>query len=240
MKAMLLAAGLGTRLKPFTDHHPKALVPVNGKPVMQRNIEFLQQYGITDIIVNVHHFSNQIIEALRLNNAWGSNYIISDESDEVLETGGGLLKAKSLLCDEEDFVLMNADMLTDLNIASMINLHEQQQNMATLAVTARTSSRSFLFDDSMNLQGWQDTKNNNIRLNVNVDRNTLTPYAFSGVHVINASLFNHINFTGKFSIVDVYLDICGVQKIMGYNHSGGLLFDVGTLEKVAIAEKFIF
>ena len=120
MRAMILAAGLGTRLKPFTDHHPKALALVNGKSLLQRNIEYLQQYGIKEVIVNVHHFADQIIDAVKKNNGWGSEVFISDETDEVLETGGGLLRAQDYFKEEESWVLMNADILTDLPLNKMI------------------------------------------------------------------------------------------------------------------------
>ena len=111
---MIFCAGLGTRFKPWTDKHPKALALVNGKSLLQRNIEYLQQYGIKDVIVNVHHFAEQIINAIEKNNGWGSNIIISDETDEVLETGGGLLKAKDLFTPGEKFITCNVDILTDL------------------------------------------------------------------------------------------------------------------------------
>ena len=116
MKAMILAAGLGTRLKPFTDHHPKALAMVNGKSLLQRNIAYLQTYGITEVIVNVHHFADQIIETIKVNKGWGSQISISDETDEVLETGGGVLRAATYFEQEEKWLVMNADILTDLNL----------------------------------------------------------------------------------------------------------------------------
>src|SRR5437763_10888784 len=120
MKAMILAAGLGTRLKPFTDEHPKALAVINGKSLLQRNVEYLSSFGITDVIVNVHHFPDQITDAIKKNKGFGSNIIISDEKDEVLETGGGLMKAKDFFDEREAFVLMNVDVLTDLNLGRMI------------------------------------------------------------------------------------------------------------------------
>src|SRR6476646_9832904 len=123
MKAMIFAAGLGTRFKPWTDKHPKALAIVNGKSLLQRNVEYLQQYGINDLVVNAHHFSNQIVEAIERANGWGSNITISDESDEVLETGGGLLKAKKYLQDES-FLTINVDILTDVNLTAFISYHQ--------------------------------------------------------------------------------------------------------------------
>src|SRR6185436_3639151 len=116
MKAMIFSAGLGTRFKPWTDRHPKPLAPVNGKSLLQRNVEYLQQYGITDIIVNVHHFAGQVVDAIKENNGWGSKITLSDETDELLDTGGGLLKAKEFFTPGETFITCNADILTDLNI----------------------------------------------------------------------------------------------------------------------------
>ena len=117
---MIFSAGLGTRFKPWTDKHPKALAEINGKPLLQHNIEYLAKYGITDVIVNVHHFADQIIDAVKKNKGWGSNIIISDETEEVLETGGGLLKAKDLFKPGEKFITCNADILTDLSIGKLI------------------------------------------------------------------------------------------------------------------------
>src|ERR1700754_1401610 len=139
-KAMIFAAGLGTRFKPWTDTHPKALALVNGKSLLQRNIEYLQGYGIRDVVVNVHHFADQIVEALTVNKGWGSRFTISDETDSVLETGGGLKKARPFL-EEAPFVLMNVDILTDMHLSDMIADHFQFGPLATLAVTNRVTSR---------------------------------------------------------------------------------------------------
>lgn len=129
MTAMIFAAGLGTRFKPWTDRHPKALALVNGKSLLQRNIEYLQQYGIKDVVVNVHHFADQIIDAVKENNGWGSNIIISDETNEVLETGGGLLKAKELFKKEEPFFTLNADFLTNLNLDNLLAYHKEKKRI---------------------------------------------------------------------------------------------------------------
>ncbi|HKO81897.1 MAG TPA: sugar phosphate nucleotidyltransferase, partial [Chitinophagaceae bacterium] len=146
MKSMIFSAGLGTRFKPWTDTHPKALAPVNGKPLLQHNIEYLAKYGITDVIVNVHHFADQIIDAVKKNKGWGSNIIISDETDEVLETGGGLLKAKDLFTPGEKFITCNADILTNLNIDKLIDFHQTNKSLISFGVTQRKTSRNFLFD----------------------------------------------------------------------------------------------
>ncbi|HXB91343.1 MAG TPA: sugar phosphate nucleotidyltransferase, partial [Puia sp.] len=154
-KAMILSAGLGTRFKPWTDLHPKALAPINGKSLLQRNIEYLQRYGISEIVVNVHHFAQQIIDALTLHGGWGCRYTISDETDEVLETGGGLQKARPFL-EDAPFVLMNVDILTDLDLSTLIRDHFVHHPLATLAVTNRTTSRYFLFDEDEELRGWRN------------------------------------------------------------------------------------
>jgi N-acetyl-alpha-D-muramate 1-phosphate uridylyltransferase len=234
MKAMLLAAGLGSRLKPWTDHHPKALAEVNGKSLLQRNIEYLQSFGITEVIVNVHHFAGQIIEAIQQNNGWGSQVTISDESDAVLETGGGLQKAAWYFETCQAFLVMNADMLTNLDINQMTAFHHQEKPLATLAITQRETSRYFLFDESNTLCGWQNIKTGEEK-KPRAAANYL-PRAFSGIHIIEPDLLKNIRFEGKFSMVDVYLDLCSQYFIKGFDHSNGLLLDVGkpeSLEKAA-------
>jgi N-acetyl-alpha-D-muramate 1-phosphate uridylyltransferase len=234
MKAMILAAGLGSRLKPWTDHHPKALAVVNGKSLLQRNIEYLQKYGITDVVINVHHFADQIQKSIADNNGWGSKITISDETNEVLETGGGLWKAQSLLQNSKNFVLMNVDMLTDLDLHRMIQQHETQDSLATLAITNRTSSRVFLFNRANELCGWRNKTNGEEKIMNPI--NELQEFAFSGFHIIKSDIFKHITQRGKFGMVDVYLSLCASQKMMGFDHSGGKLLDVGKPESIAIAE----
>ena len=157
MKAMIFAAGLGTRFKPWTDSHPKALALVNGKTLLQRNIEYLQQSGITEVVVNAHHFAGQLIQAVEENGGWGSNVIISDETDAVLETGGGLVKARHLLDGNEPFVTVNADILTDLDIPALVSFHREQEALISFAVSARETSRYFLFNEHNRLCGWMNT-----------------------------------------------------------------------------------
>lgn len=235
MKAMILAAGLGTRLKPFTDHHPKALAVVNGKTILQRNIEYLSVNGVTDIIVNVHHFADQIIHHLHANNNFGTHIVISDESNEVLETGGGLKKASWFFDDGQAFFLMNVDILTDANLRRMMKQHEEQKPLATLAVSDRTSSRCFLFNEQMQLCGWRN--NNTGDEKISREGEVLHPLSFSGIHIIDPRIFSLIDQEGKFSMVDVYLDLAKTNTILAYNHSGSLLIDVGKPESIVEAEK---
>lgn len=229
MKAMLFAAGLGTRLKPFTDNHPKALAEVNGKTLLEHSIRYLQRYGIHDVVINVHHFADQIITVLEGNNGFGSRYTISDERDEVLETGGGLKKAASYFKGESAFVVMNVDVLTNLPLDEMIAAHQSSGARATLAVMQRNSSRELLFDDAMQLCGWRNNKTDEQKM-VHADRK-VTPFAFSGIQVLSPAVLN-MPFEGKFSIIDVYLHFATTQKVMGYDHTGGVFLDVGKPESL--------
>lgn len=274
-KAMILAAGLGTRFKPWTDEHPKALALVNGKSLLQRNIEYLQGYGIRDVVVNVHHFADQIIEALTVNKGWGSRFTISDETDSVLETGGGLKKARGFL-EDGPFVLMNVDILTDMNLLDMIADHfgsgdrvgvgagaaagsgemalsggmrEVSVPLATLAVTNRVTSRYFLFNRKDELCGWRNVTTGQERMarpaeavaentdTITGNADALFQKAFSGIHVIDPAIFPLIERTGKFSMVDLYLDLAVQHTIRGFDHSRSRLIDVGKPESAEQAAK---
>jgi len=232
-QGMIFAAGLGTRFKPWTDQHPKALAIVNGKSLLQRNIEYLQQAGIYKVVVNVHHFADQILSALRDNNGWGSTINISDETDAVLETGGGLKKAAPLF-DNGPILIINVDILTDLDLGAMIRFHDKEAPLATLAITNRVTSRYFLFDDDNTLCGWQNTKTGEEKISRQAA--PMIPKAFSGVHIISPELLPLITREGKFSMVDVYLDLARQHTIKGYDHSYSRFIDVGKPESVAQAE----
>lgn len=234
MKALIFAAGKGTRLKPFTDHHPKALAKVNGIPLLERNIQYLKGFGIQDFVINIHHFGNQIVEFLRMNDNFGCRIEISDESEELLETGGGLVFARKLLDHGEDFLIMNADILTNINIDELVSYHKKIKDFATLAVSDRESSRKLLFNDEMVLRGWLNVQTGEQRLaEFNKGFKAL---AFSGVHCINPSIFDKIKRTGKFSIMEEYLDIMHTEHIHGFVHNS-ILVDVGRPESVIEAEK---
>ena len=234
MKAMIFSAGLGTRFKPWTEKHPKALALVNGKSLLQRNIEYLQRFGIRDIIVNVHHFAEQVIEALELNKGWGSNYVISDERDLLLDTGGGLLKAKNLFTAGEKFITCNVDILTDLDVNRLISFHEKQQPLLSFGVTARKSSRYLLFDESSRLCGWRNAKTSEEIIARPCD--VLIQKAYSCVVVFEYDVFHHIDLAGKFSLIDLYLSLAGRHTLLGFDHSGDKWVDVGKPESVAVAE----
>jgi len=233
VKAIIFSAGLGTRFKPWTDSHPKALAVVNGKSLLQRNIEYLQSYGIQDVVVNIHHFPEQIIAAVKENNGWGSNVIISDESDAVLETGGGLVKARKLLDGDRPFISLNVDILTNLDLNKLMAFHQQHQPLVTFGVTNRKSSRVLLFDENNRLCGWKNVQTGEEK--IAIPKPHLTAKAYSCVVIYEPRIFSLIRQRGKFSIMDTYLDLAAEHVILGYDHSGDKLVDVGKPESVAVA-----
>ena len=234
MQAMIFSAGLGTRFKPWTDKHPKALAAVNGKSLLQRNIEYLQGFGINDVVVNVHHFADQVVDTIHRHQGWGSKVTISDETDALLETGGGLKKATPLLTTDT-IVLMNVDILTDLDLDKMIAYHHQHQALATLAISNRTTSRYFLFDDDNTLCGWKNIKTGEERISRQVT--PLHAKAFSGVHVIQKKLLSLIQKEGRLGIVDLYLELAKTNTLKGFQHNYDHFVDVGKPEAIVVAEK---
>ncbi len=239
MKAMIFAAGLGTRLRPITNDRPKALVALAGKSFLQRSIEFVGQYGYKDIIINIHHFGEKVIEHLERNNNFGVNITISDERDELLDTGGGLKKAQHFLEDSDHFLLFNVDILTDVKLDELLALHQKNNAMATLAVRRRTSSRYLLFDQNMCLDGWRNVKTGVYKFSSNKP-GRVSPYAFSGVHILNPKIFSQINEEGKFSIIDLYLRLAQKNKILAFDHSDSLWMDLGTHEKLDTAKELLY
>jgi N-acetyl-alpha-D-muramate 1-phosphate uridylyltransferase len=222
-------------LKPFTDHHPKALAVVNGKTVLQRNVEYMQQAGIEKIVVNVHHFAQQIIDTVQHANGWGADIVISDESDALLETGGGIQHAVPLFGDAENLLVMNADILTDMDLKALMVAHASNKAAATLAVSNRSSSRCFLFDENNRLCGWRNTATSETKQPVQAA--PVFEKSFSGIHIIHESIFRHMPFEGKFSMVDVYLAMCASHRIVCFDHSGSKFIDIGTMEKLEKASQ---
>jgi len=237
MKAMIFSAGLGTRFKPWTDHHPKALAPVNGKSLLQRNIEYLQQYGIKEVIVNVHHFSAQVEEAIKKNNGWGSHIIISDEKNLLLETGGGLLKARQLFTPGEKFITCNVDILTNLDLKKLITFHNFYKPLISFGVTDRKTSRNFLFDEGNRLCGWRNSATGEEK--IVIDKPGLIEKAYSCVVVFEYEIFELMKkagFKNKFSLTDVYLKLAAEYQILGFEHNGDKLIDVGKPDSIVLAE----
>lgn len=232
-KAMIFSAGLGTRFKPWTDLHPKALALVNGKTLLQRNIEYLQQYGINEIVVNVHHFANQIYKIVSDNKGWGSNIIFSDEASALLETGGGLLHARKFL-EGDKFVTLNVDFLTDLNLNNIFNFHENSNSLITIAVSKRKTSRFLLFDENEYLCGWRNNTTNEEIISFPCE--VLSEKAYSCVAVYEPNIFDNIPQRGKFSITETFLSLAKDKLVRGFDHTGDNLIDVGKPESVKIAE----
>ena len=236
-KAMIFSAGLGTRFKPWTDNHPKALALVNGKTLLQRNIEYLQQYDINEIVVNVHHFANQIYKTVADNNGWGSNIIFSDETNELLETGGGLLHARKFL-EGEKFVTLNVDFLTNLNLNNVFESHQNSKSLVTIAVTKRKSSRLLLFDENEYLCGWRNT--NTKEEIISFPCEAPSEKAYSCVAVYGPEIFDNITQRGKFSITETFLNLAQNKLVRGFDHTGDAIIDVGKPESVKIAENLFF
>jgi NDP-sugar pyrophosphorylase family protein len=197
-------------------------------------VEYLKRYGITQLIVNVHHFAGQVLEAIEENKGWGSQIMISDETTGLLETGGALVKASWYL-DSNPFAVINADILTDLSLDLMIRQHLQLKPLATLAVTSRPSSRCFLFNEQNQLCGWKNKSKGEERIS-RKDQETLVEKSFSGVHLIDPRIFDLILQRGKFSIVETYLELSAAEPIHSFDHSGSLFIDVGKPEAIAEAE----
>ena len=234
MKALLLAAGLGTRLKPLTDNLPKALVEINGKTLLEIQIEKLSQAGFNDIIVNTHHFSQKVIDFL-INNNFNATITISDESSELLDTGGGLKKAEWFF-DDKPFLVYNVDVLSDLNLNKLINYHNRSSNLATLVVRNRNTMRYFLFNSENILCGWENKSTGEKIIKRQFDK--ITNLAFSGIQIINPSIFKLIKNKGKFSLTDLYLKLSGTENIGSYIDNDSLWMDMGSIDNLNKANEF--
>lgn len=225
MKAMIFAAGLGTRLKPLTDSRPKALVPVAGRPLLQWQIERLKAFGITDIIINVHHFGQQIIDFLKAHSNFGCSILVSDERDELLDTGGGLYKAIEDNHLNEPILAVNVDILSTLDYPTLIN---EPLDIATLVVSDRKTQRYLCFDEAGELKGWTNIATGALRNIESTDG--LRLLAFSGTQVVSPAILPYMAAMGKkvFSLVDLYLTIPhGVRAFVPIDYT---MIDVGKLE----------
>ncbi|MCM1319682.1 MAG: NTP transferase domain-containing protein [Muribaculaceae bacterium] len=231
MKAFVLAAGLGTRLKPWTLAHPKALVPVGGVPMLERVIRRLESQGFDYIVVNIHHFGDQIIDFLN-SRSWQSQILISDEREQLLDTGGALVKAIPLLCrDNEPFLVHNVDILSDAALGKLMQAHTASGADASLLVSGRKSSRMLLFDNKMNLHSW---KNLNTGETKGEQGEWTIELAFSGIHAISPNLLHQMAQEGLppvFPIMDYYLSHTQTNTIKGVQNPTSLqLIDIGKPE----------
>lgn len=238
MKAMIFAAGLGSRLKPLTENTPKALLEVRGMPLIEHQILKLKKSGFTTIVINLHHFPEKIIEFIKSKKYFGVEIIFSNESEELLETGGGLKKAARFFQDEtEPILLHNVDVISDLDPFEIIRYHKKNHALATLFVQQRTSSRYLLFDRKMQLCGWKNERT--AEEIIKVAGQAMQKLAFNGIHVISPKILDLISQSGKFSIIDTYLQLAADHKILGYMNDKAVYLDVGKPESLTEAEHLI-
>ena len=251
---MIFAAGLGTRLKPLTDTLPKALVPLAGKTLLQWQIEHLKAAGITDIVVNVHHFPDMIINYLRENNNFGCNISVSDERDMLLETGGGLRKAKTLLLgvanrqsgdNDTPILVCNVDILSNIDIPTLVNAYNSNE-MGLVVVSPRETQRYLLFDHDNCLRGWTNIATGEVRgpiSKIQNPRSNHRPLAFSGMQVLNPSIFDMMDKVvaekgDKFSLIDLYLSIAEKEILRAFIPENYRMMDVGKINQLSEAEAF--
>ncbi len=246
MKALIFAAGLGTRLRPLTLSMPKALVPVGGKPLLGILLEKLKAAGIGEVVVNVHHFPDMIIEYLRSRTDLGMRIEVSDERDCLLETGGGVLSAGRFLGGEEPFLVHNVDILSNLDIPSFMSdaTSSHPDALSTLLVSERKTSRYLLFDPSdMRMVGWTNVSTGEVRSPWgNIRPDDFKALAFSGVHVLSPGIFpsfRKMGFEGRFPIMDYYISSCREEPIYGATVDGLRMLDVGKVDCLAEAERFL-
>lgn len=242
MKGFILAAGLGTRLKPWTTHHPKALVPVGGIPMLQRVITRMVDAGITDIVVNIHHFADQIIDFINNHGPFGANIYFSDERACLLDTGGAILKASPML-KNDTVIIHNADIYTDIDLKEIISYHLSHNNDATLLTSGRQSSRQLMFDNDNNLKAWINHNTGETIPREIENISELRPLSFNGVHVINPPVIEWIErhcHLNPFPIIPQYVAMSTELKIHGYtpNHDY-TWFDIGKQETLQQAHQLV-
>lgn len=242
MKAMILAAGLGTRLRPWTLSHPKALVPVDGVPMLRRVMDNLEKQGFDDIVVNVHHFAGQIAEYVETN-ASDKKVALSDERLRLLDTGGGVFHARGLLAPEEGPVLIhNVDILSNADLRGLFDYHIASGADVTLLVSNRKSSRKLLFNRDMRLVGWHNLKDDSYRPDGFSPSGEDAEYAFSGIYIVGEKAFEEmtrLEKDEKFSIIDFLLKRENGCKIIGYCQPGLELLDIGKPETLVQASRLL-
>lgn len=235
-QSMILAAGLGTRLKPLTNSKPKALVEVNGVSLLENNINKLINYGCNHIVINVHHFADQIIEHINKKH-YNADIFISEEKDLLLDTGGGLVNSKKYFDPSMDILIHNVDIISKIDFLELYKIHRENNVMATLAVSERETSRYLLFDNENNLCGWENTKTGE-KIIAKEDKN-LIRFGFSGIQLIKPELINLINKEGSFPIIPEYLNLAKLYPIKSFVHSKDIWVDVGKLDAIEKAERLL-
>jgi NDP-sugar pyrophosphorylase family protein len=231
MKAMILAAGLGTRLRPLTDSLPKALVKVGNRTLLEIAISRLGEFGVHDIIVNVHHFADSVVEFLRANKNFGAHIEISRE-EILLDTGGGLKNAGWFFRGDTDpFILHNVDVISQIDLREMLRTHSEGQALSTLAVQKRATSRYLLFNETMDLCGRRSVRDQKVELVRNVEHPL--ELAFAGIHIVSPRLLSLMTESGSFSIIAAYLRLAGLgEKILGFRADEYRWRDIGTPERL--------
>jgi MurNAc alpha-1-phosphate uridylyltransferase len=236
MKAMILAAGKGTRLGELTHSTPKALIDINGKSVLQLAVEKCTSAGFDDIIVNVHHFADMVEKELDNLNRKGFRVTVSDERELLLETGGGLFKARDFF-DKDPFLLYNADIVTDLDLNDMLSFHIKHKGLATLAVRKRIGNRFFLVNQQGMVRGWYN-RNTGEKILTGPESEQLSEIAFSGLHIIDPVIFNSMK-EGVYTMTALYLQLAGSYQIFTYRHDTGYWTDIGTPENLESVRKML-
>lgn len=243
MKAMIFAAGLGTRLRPLTDHCPKALLKVAGIPMLERVLTRLEQAGFDDITVNVHHLAGQITDYLQKRKTGNTRIHISDETGCLLDTGGGIAKARPFLDGDEPFLVHNADIATDTDLTALYRQHCQSGAVASLAVSQRKTSRYLLTDSSLRLRGWTNAVTGEVRPALSAtELSALQRWSFGGIHVLSPAIFRLMEeggWQGTFPIIPFYLSVCGKAHIQLYRQQATYWFDIGKPETLAQADIFL-
>jgi len=236
MKAMIFAAGLGTRLQNETITKPKALVEIGGKPLLQRAIEKLKNEGISEIVVNVHHFSDLVISFIKEKD-FGIPVHISDETENLLDTGGGLKKAARFFVGAEPVLVYNVDIISNMNFSQLIAEHRKSGALVTLVVRNRKTQRYFKFDAEKRLVGWINRKTGETKVSNSENLDKAIEMAYSGIHIFNPEIFPLMPETDRFSVTDFYLELAKTQKIMGFYDDSDLWMDVGKPEQLMEARK---
>ena len=237
-QAMIFAAGLGTRLKPLTDSMPKALVKIGGEPLLWHVVMKLKAAGYERIVVNVHHFAQQIVDYLQQNGNFGIDIRISDETSGLLETGGGIRKALPLFDADSPVLIHNVDILSNLDLGELTQV--EQAPDALLVVSRRQTKRYLLFDEETILDGWTNIESGEVKSPYKgLDPSAMRQLAFSGIHVIWPRVFPLLeSMPERFGIIDFYLKYCHQCAFLGYEKKDLQLMDVGKLETLDQAEKF--
>ncbi len=237
MNAMIFAAGLGSRLRPLTDNKPKALVEIQGKTMLELALRKMERSGITKVVVNIHHHREQMLRFLNNFHSENMEILISDEKKHLLDTGGGLLKARPLFNANEPVLLYNVDIITNAKLSDFINDHQKEKPLVSLMVKKRPTSRHLLFDNDMQLVGWQNNQTG--EKIICRPSQAFNPFGFQGIHIVSPQIFDLIHQKGAFPIMSTYLHLAKNHIFRGIESKNDIWFDIGTPEKFRETEQYI-